>query len=61
MEIECYQEEKMIPDARSENARDNFDKFINQFQPKTKTHVRKHERILKNVSFLFNRTCMEQR
>ena len=31
---------------RFENARDNLGKFINQFQPKTKTLVRKLERIL---------------
>ena len=29
------------------SARDNFDEFINQFQPKTETLIRKHERILK--------------
>ena len=30
----------------SENARDNFGKFINQFQPETKTLIRKLGRIL---------------
>ena len=31
---------------RSERTRDNFGKFIYQFQPKTKTLIRKLERIL---------------
>ena len=30
----------------SENARDNFGKFIHQLQPETKTLIRKLERIL---------------
>ena len=46
--------------------RDNFGKFINQFQPKTKTLVRKLERILiklyrQHVSILFNQTCLNER
>ena len=46
----------------SESARDNFGKFIHQFQPKTKTLIRKLERILikiyrQNMSLLFNETC----
>ena len=44
----------------SENTRDNFGKFIHQFQPETKTLIRKLQRILiklhrQNVS-LFNQT-----
>ena len=43
---------------RSESTWDNFGKFINQLQPKTKKLVRKFERILKlyrqKVSLLFN-------
>ena len=51
----------MMAYERFESARDNFDKFINQFQPETKTLVRKLERILiklyrQNVSLLFNQT-----
>ena len=46
---------------RLEGARDNFGKFIYQLPPKTKTLVRKLERILlklyrQNVSLLFNQT-----
>ena len=45
----------------SESARENFGKFIYQFQPETKTLIRKLERILneiyrKNWSVLFNVT-----
>ena len=40
----------------SESARDNFGKFIYQFQPETKIFIRKLERILKlhkqNVFYL---------
>ena len=48
---------------RSENAWDNFGKFIHQFQPETKTLIWKLERILiklywQNVSLLFNQTCL---
>ena len=35
----------------SESARDNFGKFIHQFQPKTKT-LRKLERVLKLCVFI---------
>ena len=43
----------------SESARDNFRKFIYQFQPETKTLIRKLEMILnkqyrQNLSLLFN-------
>ena len=43
--------------------RDNFGKFIQQFQPETKTFIRKLERILiklyrQNLSLLFNETCL---
>ena len=41
-----------------------FSKFIYQLQPKTKTLVRKLERILKvyrqNLSLLFNQTCLNE-
>ena len=45
----------------SESTQDNFGKFIYQFQPETKTLIRKLERILnklyrQNVSSLFNET-----
>ena len=45
----------------SESAWDNFGKFIYQFQPETKTHIMKLERILiklyrHNVSSQFNET-----
>ena len=36
----------MIAYKNSESARDNFGKFIHQFQPETKTLIRKLERIL---------------
>ena len=53
----------MMAYEESESARDNFGKFINQFQPETKTLIRKLERILnkiyrENLSFLFNETCL---
>ena len=37
----------MMAYERSENARDNFGKSIDQFQPATKTLIRKLEKILK--------------
>ena len=48
----------MMAYERSESTWDNFDKFIYQFQPETKTLIRKLERILTklyrhNVSLLF--------
>ena len=36
----------MMAYERSESARDNFSKFIFQFQPKTKTLIGKIEKIL---------------
>ena len=39
----------MMAYERSESDRDNFGKFIYQVQPKTKTLVRKLERILKEL------------
>ena len=50
----------------SESDRDNFGKFIHQFQGETKTLIRKLERILiklyrHNVSLLFNETCLNER
>ena len=49
----------------SEIARDNFGKFFDQLQPKTKTLVRKFEKILmklygQNTSLLFNQTCLNE-
>ena len=45
----------------SESARENLGKFLNQLQPKTKTLIRKLERILirLNVFSLFNQTCLK--
>ena len=48
----------MMAYERSESARDHFGKFIPQFQPETKSLIRKLERILiklykQNVSLLF--------
>ena len=48
-----------------ESARDNFGKFLHQFQPETKTLIWKLERILiklyrKNVSLLFNQACLNE-
>ena len=45
---------------------DNFGKFIHQFQPETKSLIRKLKRILiklyrQNVSLLFNQTCLNER
>ena len=56
----------MMAYERSESARDNYGKFLSQFQPKTKTLVRKLERILikiyrQNVSLLLNQTCLNER
>ena len=50
----------------SKSARDNFGKFIYQFQPEIKTLIRKLERILnklskQNLSLLFNETCLNER
>ena len=50
---------------RSESIWDNFGKFIYQLQPKTKTLVRKLERILielyrQNASLLINQTCLNE-
>ena len=50
----------------SESTRDNFSKFIHQFQPETKTLIRKLEKILiklyrQNVSVLFNETWLNER
>ena len=49
----------------SKSGRDNFGKFIYQFQPETKTLIRKLERILnklykRNLSLLFNETCLNE-
>ena len=49
----------------SESAWDNFGKFIYQYQPETKTLIRKLERILnklyrQNLSLLFNKTSLNE-
>ena len=51
----------MMAYERFESARDNFRKFIQQFQPETNTLIRKLERIeiklyRQNVSLLFSKT-----
>ena len=56
----------MMTYERFENAWDNFDKFFHQFQPETKTLIRKLEGILiklyrQNVSLLFNQICLNER
>ena len=56
----------MMAYEAAESAQDNFGKFIYQFQPETKTLIRKLERILnelyrQNVSLLFNETCLNER
>ena len=56
----------MMAYKRSESAWDNFDKFIHQFQPETKTLIKKLETILiklyrQNVSLLFNQTSLNER
>ena len=56
----------MMAYEESVSVRDNFGKFINQFQRETKTIIRKIERILnklyrQNVSLLFNETCLNER
>ena len=50
----------------SKTARDNFGKFIYQFQSETKTLIRKIERILnklygQKLSLLFNESCLNER
>ena len=55
----------MMAYERSESARDNFAEFIHQFQPETKTLIRKLERILtklyrQNVSLLSIQTCANE-
>ena len=52
---------KIVPSAFG-----HFGKFIRQFQPETKTLIRKLEKILmklyrKNVSLLFNQICLNER
>ena len=46
----------------SESAWDNFGKFIRQFQPETKTLIRKLEikSYRQNLSLLFNQTCLNE-
>ena len=61
-----YQQYLMMAYEISESAQDNFGKFPHQFQPKTKTLIRKLERILiklyrQNVSLSFNQTCLNKK
>ena len=56
---------KATPDESLWKVR-NFGKFIHQFQPETKTLIKKLERILiklyrQNVSFLFDQTWLNER
>ena len=56
----------MMAYEKSESARDNFGKFIHQFQPEIKTLIRKLEKILirlyrQNVSLLFNQAGLNER
>ena len=56
----------MIAYERSECARKNFGKFIYQFQPETKTLIKKLERIflklyLQYVFLLYNETYLNER
>ena len=55
----------MLTYERSKSARDNFGKFIHQYQSETKTFIKKLERILKlyrqNVSLLINQTYLNER
>ena len=55
----------MMAYERSESALDKFGKFIYQLQPKTKTLVRKLEKIQiklyrQNVFLLFNQKCLNE-
>ena len=55
----------MVAYEGSKSAWDNFGKLIHQFQPETKTLIRKLERILiklyrQNVPLLFNQTCLNK-
>ena len=50
---------------KTKSAWDNFGKFIHQFQPETKTLIKKLERILiklyrQNLFLLFNETCLNE-
>ena len=50
----------------SERTQDNFKKFIDQFQPETRTFIKKLERVLnklykKKLTLLFNETCLNER
>ena len=56
----------MMAFEESKSAQYNFDKLIHQFQPETKTLIRKLERTLiklyrQNVSLLFNEICLNER
>ena len=58
--------QRMMAYEGSESARDNFVKFIDQFQPETKTLIKKLERVLnklyrQNLSWLFNETNLNER
>ena len=56
----------MMAYEKSKSSWDNLGKSIPQFQPETKTLIRKLERNLiklyrQNVSLLFNQTCLNER
>ena len=56
----------MMAFERSESTQDNFGRFIDQFQPETKTLIKKLVKIFKklyrqNVSLLLNQTCFNER
>ena len=61
-----YKQPLIMAYEKSESARDNFGKFIPQFQAEIKILIRKLERILmklyiQNGSLLFNQTCLNER
>ena len=49
----------MMAYERSESAQDNFEKFIYQFQPETKTIIL-NKLYRQNLSLLFNETCLNK-
>ena len=64
-EVYTSKQPLMIAYEGSESAQDNFGKFIYQFQPETKTLIRRLERILNklyklNLSLSFNETYLNE-
>ena len=51
----------MMAYKRPESARDNFGKFIHQFQSETKTSGNSKGLYRQNLSSLFNETCLNER